>query len=223
MTVDEVGEDQAQGYFPGDTGTLKYDGRRVLRQLLGKTYISSESDSALWQALLENESDVRSALSDLMCELRVDRDREIAMKWQVPAEDGDLPSLIRPRQYTREEAAVMLIARDELLRARTGDTDDGQMRLEAWLDVEEIIDSVMAFPAVADNRPDLARARAVTAVESLRKLNVLVGRPDATRLKVSPVIEVLLPISKLEELARWLRPVAAPDMQNEIQGTRHDS
>lgn len=222
MTVDEIAEGQAQGYFPGDTGTVKYEGRRVLRQLLGKTYISSESDPALWQALLEYESDVRSALSNLMCELRIDSEREIAMKWQAPAEDGDLPSLIRPRQYTREEAAVMLIARDELLRVRTGDTEDGQMRLEAWLDVDEIVDSVMAFPAVADNRADRARGRALTAVESLRKLNVLVGGPDATRLKVSPVIEVLLPIAKLEELARWLRPAAAP-VQDEQQELSHDS
>lgn len=153
------------------------------------------------------------------------------MKWQAPVEDGDLPSLIRPHQYSREEAAVMLIARDELLRVRTGDTDDGQMRLEAWLDVEEIVDSVLAFPAVADNRADRARSRALTAVDSMRKLNVLVGGPDATRLKVSPVIEVLLPIAKLEELARWLRPDPAHEdlpqdeehEQGEQQEMSHDS
>lgn len=82
MTLDEtvdISEEIAQGYFPGDTGDVTYEGRRVLTQLLRKTYISSESDPVLWRALLEHESDVRSALSNLMCELRIDSDREIGI------------------------------------------------------------------------------------------------------------------------------------------------
>ena len=191
------------GFFPGDTGKLAYEARCAYVQLMRKTYISSESDLGHWRAVLEHEDAIRSRMNDLFLELRVDRKREIAMKWQVPAENGDVASLIRPLRYTREQAAVMLIAREALLAARTGSSADGQMREDAWLDVDDIVALVLTYPAVTDNRGDRAKSRAVSAVEATRTMGVLLGRPDATRLRVSPVIELLLPIEKLEELATW--------------------
>lgn len=203
--IDTDRDVEATGYFPGDTGRLDYEARKALVQLLRKTYISSEADPQEWHATVTFEDQIRERLNDMFLELRVDRQREIALKWQVPSENGDLPSLIRPMQHSREQAAVMLIAREELLRVRTGDTDDGQMRTEAWLDIEDIVDTVMTFPALADNQRDRAAARATTAVEQIRRMGILLGRPDATRLQVSPVVEILLPIERLMELTTWFR------------------
>lgn len=201
--IDDSGDTEIAGYFPGDTGTLAFEARRAYVQLIRKTYISSEADPEEWQAVLDHEKKIRRRMNDLFLELRVDRQREIAMKWQVSAEDSGVASLIRPLQYTREQAAVMLIAREALLRIRTGDTDDGQMRAAAWLEIDDVIDTVLTYPAVADNRRDRAAGRVRNAVEYVRGTGVLLGGPDATRLQVSPVVELLLPIEKLEELAAW--------------------
>jgi hypothetical protein len=201
---------EEHGYFPGDTGELEYAARCAYVQLMRKTYISSQSDPDHWRAVVEHEDAIRSRMSDLFLELRVDPKREIAMKWQVPAENGDIASLIRPLRYTREQAAVMMIAREALLAARTGSTEDGQMREDAWLDIEDIVALVLTYPAVTDNRGDRAKARAQSAVENARTMGVLLGRPDATRLRVSPVIELLMPVEKLEELVEWFAGGADP-------------
>ncbi|MGC5171615.1 DUF4194 domain-containing protein [Microbacterium sp. DT81.1] len=194
---------ERRGHFPSDTGTLDYAARCAYVQLMRKTYISFEFDRDHWSAVLDFESELRSRMNDLFLELRVDMRRQIAMKWQVPAENGDVAALIRPMQYTRELAAVMFIAREALLAARTGNTGDGQMREEAWLDVADIVDLALTYPAIGENRSDRLRSRAKTAVEQARKLGVLLGKPEQTRLRVSPVIELLLSTDKLAELAAW--------------------
>lgn len=197
-------------HFPGDVGTLEYDARRALVQLLRKTHISSASDPVLWQAVIEHEADIRSTMNNFFVQLNIDRRREIAMKWQVLDEDGVLPSVIRPLAYTREQVAVMLIAREALQRATTGDTDDGQMRIDAWLEVEDIINTVMEFPSLVDNRRDSAHKRAREAVDSVRRLTILEGGPHDTRLRVNPIIEILLHADKLAELAAYLRSGDTP-------------
>lgn len=49
-----------------------------------------------------------------------------------------------------------------------------------------------------------AQKRAGTAIDGLATAGVLLKTPDPDRFRISPIIEVLLPIEKLRELWTWL-------------------
>ncbi|MFA4756875.1 DUF4194 domain-containing protein, partial [Xanthomonas perforans] len=58
--------------FLGDTGTLPFDARRALCQLLAGPSIDAQRHGALWPALLRNEVAIRQVLCELFLELVLD-------------------------------------------------------------------------------------------------------------------------------------------------------
>lgn len=59
---------QGGALFLGDTGTLPFDARRALCQLLAGPSIDAQRHGALWPALLRNEPAVRQVLCELFLE-----------------------------------------------------------------------------------------------------------------------------------------------------------
>jgi hypothetical protein len=69
---------------------------------------------------------------------------------------------------------------------------------------DELIAQVASFrPAHATNRSG-DDSKASNAVDNLIKAKVLTKTNDPSRLRVSPVIAVLLPLERLQELWKWL-------------------
>jgi hypothetical protein len=72
------------------------------------------------------------------------------------------------------------------------------------------VDRTALLDEVAGMRPEHATNRAFDqkrterAVDGLRKAGVLLRTADPDRFRISPVIEVLLPIQKLRDLMTWL-------------------
>lgn len=64
--------------FLGDTGTLPFDARRALCQLLAGPSIDAQRHGALWPALLRNEAAIRQVLCELFLELVLDREGGVA-------------------------------------------------------------------------------------------------------------------------------------------------
>lgn len=185
--------------FEGDTGTLYAEQRRCLHALLKQRYLSAERHPEHWAVLLANQDVIKSRLNDLFLELRVDRDHQVAFKRQASTETGDpLPSLLRDVSHTKEETIVMVFLRQRFFAQRQEGED------VVFVDRQTLLDEV------ADQRPEQATHRAmdqkrtVKAIDGLAAAGVLLKTPDSDRFRISPIIEVLLPIERLRSLWTWL-------------------
>ena len=185
--------------FEGDTGRLDYAQRRVLHALMKNRYIAADRHPDQWVALLANEDLIKSRLNDLFLDLHIDRTYQVAFKRQAVAETGaPLPTLLHEVAHNKEETIMLVALRGRFFRQRQDGDNVVYVEKSALLD------------EVAGMRPEHATDRAFNqkkterAVEGLRKAGVLLKTPDPDRFRISPVIEVLLPLPKLRELMTWL-------------------
>jgi len=200
--------------FEGDEGGLTIAQRKTLVLLLKHRYISSALQPVEWRTLLRSQSLIKSRLNDVFLDLHVDLHYEIAFKRQAIAEGGDrFPTLLHDVSYSREETILLVLLRQRFRSERANGQDI------VIVDRDNLVDNVAHFrPENATDRSGDAR-RAVVAVDSLAKARVLLKTSDPDRFRISPVIEVLLPVERLAELLEWLvernsDPDAAVDETN---------
>lgn len=198
--------------FEGDTGGLTLPQRRTLVTLLKHRFITASKQPTEWRALLEAEQQLRSRLNDLFLDLHIDRQRQVAFKRQAtPEASGRFPTLLHDNSWTREETILLIFLRTRFRSERNDGADD------VIVDREDLLGQVTAFrPAHAtdvagDNR------KADNAADALKRAGILIKTNDEHRLLVSPVIEVLLPVDKLQQLLDWFirqnNPIGAhPDV-----------
>lgn len=196
---DDEADQTSLAMFEGDTSTLFPEQRRCLHALLKHRYISAERHPEHWSVLISDQGAIKSRLNDLFLELHVDRDFQVAFKRQAGAETAEgLPSLLRDISHTKEETIVMVFLRQRFFAQR----QDGEDIV--FVDRQSLLDDV------ADQRPEHATHRAMDqkradkAIESLVAAGVLLKTADPDRFRISPIIEVLLPIERLRALLSWL-------------------
>jgi len=185
--------------FEGDTSMLFQEQRRCLHALLKHRYLSADRHPELWTVLLANQDMIRSRLNELFFELYLDRNHQIAFKRQASTETGDpLPSLLRDVSHTKEETIVMVFLRQRFFARRQEGEDI------VFVDRQTLLDEI------SDQRPEYAthramdQKRALNAIDGLATAGVLIKTADPDRFRISPIIEVLLPIEKLRALWTWL-------------------
>ncbi|WP_433700980.1 DUF4194 domain-containing protein [Nocardiopsis sp. CA-288880] len=185
--------------FEEDTSTLYPEQRRCLHALLKHRYISAESHPEQWAALITHQDLIKSRLNDLFLELHVDRDYQVAFKRQAATETGDpLPSLLRDMAHSKEETIVMMYLRHRF-RAQLQEGNN-----IVFAERQIMLDEV------ADHRPEhtthraMDHRRANKAIDTLATAGVLLKTADPDRFRISPIIEVLLPVEKLRALWVWL-------------------
>ncbi len=194
--VEDVDVDgRSVSLFEGDEGTLTYGQRRTLVYLLKQRYISAEQNPAEWRTLIDAQVPLRSRLNDLFLDLHVDLHAQIAFKRQaVPEGDGRFPTLLHDIAHTREETILLIFLRQRFRSERADGTD------AVLVDREELLDAVAHFrPPGANDRSGDAR-KVENAIVSLQRSDILLKTADEQRLRVAPVIEVLLPLQRLQEL-----------------------
>lgn len=195
----ELDEVNGVAIFEGDTGTLYPEQRRCLHALLKHRYISAERHPDQWDVLLKDEGVIRSRLNDLFLELQMEREQRVAFKRQAVSETGDpLPSLLRDVAHTKEETIVMMALRQRFFAQRQEGDDTVFVERQTLLD--EIAER---WPEHLTNR-SAALKKAGTGIDGLARAGVLLKTPDPDRFQVSPIIEVLLPVEKLNQLWTWL-------------------
>jgi hypothetical protein len=123
----------------------------------------------------------------------------VAFKRQAQSDDATrFPTLLYDQAYTREETILLVLLRQRFRSERAGGGDD------VLVDRDELLDHVAQFrPVHATDRSGDGR-KAEAAIDNLRKARLLLKTADEHRLRVSPVIEVLLPLPRLAELLEWL-------------------
>lgn len=192
--------------FSGDAGGLTFDQRRCLVRLLKERYISKDSQPDLWRILIRDEETLRSRLNDLFLVLHIDPESEVAYKRQaVPDDSGKrFPTLLHDTPYNREETILLVHLRERLQRERAAGAE------EVLVDAEELLDRVAEFrPADATDIAAEVR-RATNAIEALKKAGVLHAKGETDRFSISPVLDSLMPLTRLKELLEWLRAEVDP-------------
>jgi len=197
--------------FEGDLGQLAVEVRRVLVTVLKRRYLSAERDPDVWRILMENRTALETRLNDMFLQLIVNRDYGVAYKRQaVPDGGGTFPTLLHNAAYSREQTILMVHLRGVF---RSGLSDGAEA---VFVDSQELIGEVANYlPEGTTNKVDADRA-AQRAVEALYKSDILLQTPEPGRYRISPIIEVLLPVGRLQELAEslsqsWASPGDEPD------------
>ncbi|PRZ05091.1 uncharacterized protein DUF4194 [Isoptericola sp. CG 20/1183] len=191
-------EDDEPGLFPGDTGVLPFEARRVLALLLQRRYLAAADHPAEWTSLLTHQQVISSRLHDLFVELIVDRDYEIAFKRQVRPDGLSVPVLLKDEPYKRVETLLMLFVRNRFRQ------EQGAGQAAAYVDTEEMADYALGFLAHDETNLAARRREIDNAVAALARERVL-DEVATGRYRILPVVEILLPVDRLRELTHWLR------------------
>lgn len=200
--------------FDGDTGALTLGARRALVLLLKRHHIWAWRSPKEWAALLRWQNEIESRLHDLFLELVIDETREIAYKRQAGREVGrTFTTLLHDNVYTREEAGVLLHLRDVYLRELRAGNES------AYVDRSSLTDEIdyVRPPGTKDHKKaDQYLDNAVTRLT--RDGFVVADRQDDDRLRISPVIEVLLTVDRL----RAFREALYVDVEVPSEGAGDD-
>ncbi|MEV0458976.1 DUF4194 domain-containing protein [Catellatospora methionotrophica] len=186
--------------FEGDEGGLELLQRRTLVALLKHRFITGQTHPREWKALTANPRLIRARLNDLFLDLHLDVERQVAFKRQVlPEGGGRFPTLLHDTAWTREETILLVYLRT---RSRADDVAGASRR---FVDRQDMLEHVASLrPAHATDQAADTR-RSDRAIESLNRAGLLLGASTADRFQISPAIDVLLPLERLQELLRWLR------------------
>lgn len=197
--------------FEGDAGGLSLEQRRALVVLLKNRFLSAGAYPAEWRVIREDPVPIKARLNDMFLDLHLDLNHEVAFKRQAASDSGnrEFPTLLHDTAYTREETILLTFLRQRFQSERVAGHED------VTVERDDLLAHVASFrPAHATNRSG-DETKAANAVDNLVKAKVLTRTNDSARLRVSPVIAVLLPLPRLHELWEWLMSengtTASPD------------
>ena len=170
------------GLWPGDSGTLDYESRRTLLQLVKGPYITADRDKDLWKALLNDRAAIESRLCDLFLELVVDESSGVAFVRNVAVEDFDAPLAVRAQALNIVDTAMVLMLRRELLNR-------GFER--AVINKEEFLEQMKVYrPLSKEDEAGFAK----TLNASWNKLDtagILLKVGEEDRREISPVLRLV--------------------------------
>jgi len=191
--------------FPGDQGQLPYDARRAFALLLQKRFIEASEDPWAWERILTYQDILESRFHDMFLELVVDRDYSVAYKVQVRQEELNIPILLRDDSYKRAETVVLLYLRSTF-RQQVGMGENA-----AFVDLDELVNHAMSFFASDETNLALRQREVSQGIDALAREGILKEASEG-RFRISPIIEVLMPIERIKELTAWLeqRQAGAP-------------
>lgn len=182
--------------YPGDTGSLPADTRRVLVNLLRGPMLDGMRQAKLWAVLVRDEAVIRSRLHELFLTLVLDREQQVAFVQQAEVGELDAPTLLRKSTLAFNETALLLHLRAQLAIA------DAQGE-RCVVERDDLLEHLKAYrPA---DETDLVRfdRQSETAIEKLAKLGLLHRlKGNDSALEVSQALRLLFGIEEIETLTR---------------------
>lgn len=203
--------------FPGDKGQLSYDARRVFALLLQRRFIEASEDSWAWQTILKHQNDLESRFHDMFLELVVDREYAVAYKKQVRQEELNIPILLRDDSYKRAETLALVYLRSTFRQQVSMGAG------AAFVDHDELLNHAMSFFASDETNLALRHREANAGIEQLAREGILKEASEG-RYRISPIIEVLMPIDRIKELTQWIntRLVSEPSILTPVSPITED-
>lgn len=182
--------------YPGDSGKLPEDARRVLAQLLAGPSIDSKRHSKLWPTLLRHYDIIRSRLSELFLELVVDQDLQVAFTRQADTGELDAPKLLRRSPLTFLDSALLLYLRQLL-------TDADIQGQRAVVSRTEIVEQLKLYEKRQSTDPAGFEKRISSAIDKAKKNSILNLIPGGeNRYEISPTLKLLFNAEEISALIK---------------------
>jgi hypothetical protein len=187
------------GLFPGDSGSLPFEARRVLCQLLAGPSVDAERHALLWPVLLREETAIRARLCELFLELVLDRELRVAFVRQADTGELETPTLLRSSPITFIDSVLLLVLRQRLAEAEA----QGQ---RAVVEVDELHAQLAVYePPQGTDRAGFTK-KLNAAIEKMKKNNVLQPiRGSEGRHEVSPTLKLLFSAEDVQALGEVYR------------------
>ena len=177
--------------WDSDAGTLSFDSRRALVQLLQGPLVRAEQHPPIWKAILSDETALRQRLADMFLDLVVDEDAGIAFTRIAnsgnPIRVGkehyvDMPHVLRVKTLTIIDTVVLLD-----LRTRLGLAVPGERVI---VDQEELRENASQFRALDDRDEATFNRRFDASLDRMRRDYSLLGDTETEgRYEVSPALK----------------------------------
>ena len=177
--------------WDSDAGTLSFDSRRALVQLLQGPLVRAEQHPPIWKAILSDETALRQRLADMFLDLVVDEDAGIAFTRIAnsgnPIRVGkehyvDMPHVLRVKTLTIIDTFVLLD-----LRTRLGLAVPGERVI---VDQEELRENASQFRALDDRDEATFNRRFDASLDRMRRDYSLLGDTETEgRYEVSPALK----------------------------------
>ena len=177
--------------WDSDAGTLSFDSRRALVQLLQGPLVRAEQHPPIWKAILSDEAALRQRLADMFLDLVVDEDAGIAFTRIAnsgnPIRVGkehyvDMPHVLRVKTLTIIDTIVLLD-----LRTRLGLAVPGERVI---VDQEELRENASQFRALDDRDEATFNRRFDASLDRMRRDYSLLGDTETEgRYEVSPALK----------------------------------
>lgn len=202
----------ARALFSGDTGALDIVTRRALVQLIHGPLLSRDRHPELWEALLREESTVRSRLHELFLELILVTDAELAFVRNVSAPEITENQTVRTHALTFLDTAMLLVLRQHLL---TGHGSD-----RVLVDMRDIFEDLQVYRPAA--RTDEARflRRLQASWAKMQNYGVISTPVSPGRAEISPVLRHLFGAEEVRAVrAEFARILADPTSDIDLGAT----
>lgn len=182
MTIDgpPAESSNGRGLWDGDSGELVERSRRALVDLVKGPYLSRARRRELWEALLADESAIRSRLHDLFLDVVIDREHEIA--FVRPVQLDSAPEVVRTRSLTFVDTAMLLVLRQTLL------AEGGRGR--AIVGQDELFDALAVYRTGGRDEADF-RKRVNASWSTMHTLGLL-HTTEEGRAEISPIVRFLI-------------------------------
>lgn len=189
-------DDHGHSLFPGDTGTLPPEARRVLALLLLGPQLEARQSEALWSVVLRYREALTSRLHDLWLDLVIDDLSRTAFlrPVEVPDDQDRPPTILRSKPLTVVQSILLIFLRSKLgVSTLEGD--------RAVVTAEECIGHLEAYrPAGATNLSRYTR-QYETALKKFKSFGVLRPMPDDEgRYEIAPSLRLVFDIDEVKQL-----------------------
>ncbi|SFM55561.1 protein of unknown function [Ectothiorhodospira mobilis] len=195
--------------YPGDTGQLPADARRLLVQLLTGPSLDGRRHSRLWPDLLRYQDLIRSRLADLFLDLVVDTDAQVAFVRQADTGELEAPILLRRTRLTFLESVLLLYLRQLLAEA--------DVRGErAVVSMDEMVEQMRLYERALNTDQAGFERRVNAAIEKVKKNSLISAiRGSEGRFEISPTLKLLF---SAEEVTALIQQYSAVRAESEDQG-----
>lgn len=187
---------QGAALYPGDTGQLPEEARRVLVQLLAGPSLDGKRHGKLWPALRRHEAVIRSRLAELFLELVLDDDLEVAFTRQADAGELDTPILLRRAPLTFIQSVLLLYLRQLL-------TEAAARGERAVVSGSEMVEQMKLYePGENADRAGFEK-RVRAAIEKVKDHSIISPiRASEDRYEISPTLKLLFSADEIAALSR---------------------
>lgn len=180
--ADDASEiDENAGLWPGDMGTLDFNSRRALLQLVRGPMVSADTNKELWQALLNDRILIKSRLADLFLVLVIKEDDGIAFVQNAPAPDTSIPKAVRAQPLTLIDTILVLMLRRELVGS------GGRV----FIGREDTYATLAQYRPLAKLDEAAYRKRLDSSWNKLVTNGMLLKTDVAERFEISPVLKLI--------------------------------